>query len=50
MPSKESSLQLKRTQQANTENFILCGVVTATFSVIVVRSSAAVLRLSQVQQ
>jgi hypothetical protein len=32
--SKESSLQLERTQQADAEDFILCGVVTATFRVL----------------
>jgi hypothetical protein len=32
--SRESSLQLKRTQQVDTEDFILCGVVTATFRVL----------------
>jgi hypothetical protein len=32
--STDSSLQLNRTQQAATEDFILCGVVTATFRVL----------------
>jgi hypothetical protein len=32
--SRESSLQLKRTQQADTEDFILCGAVTATSRVL----------------
>jgi hypothetical protein len=32
--NKESSLQFKRTQQANAEDFILCGVVTAAFRVL----------------
>jgi hypothetical protein len=30
----ESSLQLNRTQQADTDDFILCGVVTVTFRVL----------------
>jgi hypothetical protein len=32
--NRESSLQLKRTQQEDTEDFILCGAVAATFRVL----------------
>jgi hypothetical protein len=34
LSSRESSFQLKRTQQADAEDFILCGVVIATFTVL----------------